>query len=60
MSPSHDGAPDITGPVGVIGFPQLSFTIGGVGRTIALIQAAVALVGVMAGKGSFSIVTVCT
>jgi hypothetical protein len=38
--------------------PQLSFTAGGVGTIIALIQAAVALVGGIAGNGSYSIVTV--
>ncbi len=48
----------MTGPVGVIGFPQLSFTTGGVGTTIALIQDAVALVGGIAGNGSYSIVIV--
>ena len=47
----------MTGPVGVIGLPQLSFTVGGVGTTIALTQAAVALVGGMAGNGINSTVT---
>ena len=58
--PSHDGGGETTGPVGVSAFPQLSFTTGGVGTTIALTQAAVALVGGIAGNGRYSIVAVCT
>ena len=60
MVPSHVGGGETTGPVGVIGFPQLSLTNGGVGTTMAPVQLAVALVGAMAGNGSVSIVTVCT
>jgi hypothetical protein len=56
--PSHAGGLDTTGPVGVIAFPQLSFTAGGVGTIIEFTQAAVALVGGIAGNGSYSIVTV--
>ena len=56
--PSHAGGGETTGPVGVIAFPQLSFTTGGVGTTIALTHATVALVGVMGGNGLYSIVTV--
>ena len=48
----------MTGPVGVRGLPQLSFTEGGVGTTMALTQAAVAFVGGIGGKGAYSIVTV--
>ena len=58
MFPSQDGGGEITGPVGVSAFPQLSFTTGGVGTTIALTHAAVALVGAMGGNGLYSIVTV--
>jgi hypothetical protein len=58
MIPSHAGGLDITGPVGVIRLPQLSFITGGVGTTIALAQDTVALVGGIAGNGSYSIVTV--
>jgi hypothetical protein len=53
MVPSHAGGLEMTGPVGVIGFPQLSFTAGGVGITIALAQDTVALVGGIAGNGSY-------
>ena len=33
--PEHAGSGLTTGPVGVIGFPQLSFTFGGVGTVCA-------------------------
>ncbi len=58
--PSHAGGDETTGPVGVSAFPQLSFTGGGVGTTIALTHAAVALVGGIAGNGLYSMVTVWT
>ena len=58
IGPSHVGGLDTVGPVGAIAVPQLSFTTGGVGTTIALTQAAVALVGAMGGNGLRSIVTV--
>ena len=58
MVPSHNGGLEIDGPVGVIGFPQLSFTEGGDGTTMALTQAAVAFVGGMAGNGAYSMVRV--
>jgi hypothetical protein len=56
--PWQAGGGETTGPVGVIALPQLSFTTGGTGTTIALTQAAVALVGGIAGNGLYSIVTV--
>jgi hypothetical protein len=58
LVPSHAGGLEITGPVGVIGLPQLSITVGGIGTTIELTQAAVAFVGGIGGKGLYSIVTV--
>ena len=58
MVPSQAGGLEITGPVGVIGIPQLSFTEGGVGTTIASGHGAVPFVGGMDGKGSYSTVTV--
>jgi hypothetical protein len=60
MFPSHAGGDEITGPVGVSAFPQLSLTRGGVGTTIALTHAAVADFGAIGGNGLYSIVTVCT
>ena len=48
-----------TGPVGISTVPQLSVTTGRVGITIFAAQATVALVGVIAAKGSLSMVTVC-
>ena len=59
MIPSQAGGLEITGPVGVIGLPQLSTTAGGDGMA-APGQAAVELVGGIGGNGSYSIVTVCT
>src|SRR5678815_4218053 len=42
LVPEHTGSGPTTGPVGVIGLPQESFTFGGVGTTCAsLIQATV-------------------
>ena len=44
--PSQTGSGPTTGPVGVIGFPQESFTFGGVGTTCAsATQATVAAPG---------------
>ena len=60
MVPSHTGGLDMVGPVGVSALPQLSLTNGGVGTTMAPAHATVALVGAMAGNGSYSIVAVCT
>ena len=54
---SHAGGLEITGPVS--DWITTITYYGSVGITIALTQAAVALVGGMAGKGSFSMVTVC-
>ena len=39
-------------------FPQLSFTVGGIGTIIELGQEAVAFVEGMGGNGSYSMVTV--
>ena len=58
MVPSQAGGVETTGPVGVIGLPQLSLTTGGVGTTIADTQATVALVGGIGANGSTSMVTV--
>jgi hypothetical protein len=42
LVPEQPGSGPITGPVGVIGLPQLSFTLGGVGVVCAAaIQATV-------------------
>src|SRR5574339_896257 len=56
MVPSQVGEEEITGPVGVIGLPQLSLTTGGVGTTISAIQSTVALVGGIGANGSYSMV----
>ncbi len=49
--PLHGGGLETTGPVGVIAFPQLSLTVGGVGTKIELKHAAVAFVGAIGAKG---------
>ena len=41
--PEHTGSAPTTGPVGVIGLPQLSFTLGGVGTTCASLMHATVL-----------------
>jgi len=41
--PEHTGSAPTTGPVGVIGLPQLSFTFGGVGTTCASLMHATVL-----------------
>ena len=56
--PSHAGGLEITGPVGVKGLPQLSFTDGEVGTITAAGHDAVSFVGVIGGIGPYSIVTV--
>ena len=60
MVPSQVGEEEITGPVGVIGLPQLSLIVGGVGTTISAIQSTVAFVGGIGANGSTSMVTLWT
>ena len=43
FGPEHAGSAPTTGPVGVIGLPQLSFTFGGVGTTCASLMHATVL-----------------
>ena len=49
--PAHAGGLEMTGPVGVIGFPQPSFTDGGEGTTISLRHATEAFVGDIGTRG---------
>ena len=52
MDPVQAGGLDITGPVGVRGFPHPSLTKGGVGTTISPGQDTVAVVGEIGGIGA--------